>query len=89
MLLCSIFLQRAILDHIPPIFNQKNFNGLLIILKGISFKKLMRHLHKRNSKHLHQQITNFEELMNKTQIDFKPSFDALICEIINELTKEN
>jgi hypothetical protein len=87
------FLQRAILDHIPPIFNQKNFNGVANNHKGGTFKKHMTHLNKSSKKitdnHLHQQITNSEELINKTQIDFRPSFDALICEIINELRKIN
>lgn len=77
---------RALIDHVPPVFNTKTFNEVANNYGSMSFKKNMLHLNNslRNiaDTYLHQQIRKKETLPNKTQIDFKNDIDVLIAEII-------
>ena len=84
-------LVRAILDHVPSIFNLKtfvevanNYNG-----NGSSFKQAMKHLEgsSRNiaDSYLHTQARNKETLPNKTQVNFSADLDLLLAEIIRIL----
>lgn len=79
-------LVRAILDHVPPIFQVNNFSEIANNYKGaVSFKKSMSHLQNslRNiaDSFLHVQIRNKETLPNPTQINFSNDVDRLLEEI--------
>ncbi len=79
-------LGRTLLDHIPPIFEAKNFQEVANNYGNNSFKKSMLHLQGslRNiaDSHLHIPIRSKESLPNKVQVDFKSSLDVLLSEII-------
>jgi len=80
-------LVRAFIDHIPPLFECKNFIEVANNYKGnTSFKKLMKKLQDslRNisDSFLHDQIRKNEELPNLNQVSFIPEIDALLSEII-------
>ena len=88
-----IFLVRAILDHVSPIFGYgkfpevaNNYGG-----GGRSFSDCMQQLDKLARKHadyyLHQKIRRKEMLPNKTQVNFSPSVDILLAEIIRITSK--
>lgn len=81
---------RAIIDHIPPIFNVNTFNEVANNYGSKSFKRNMLNLNNslRNiaDSYLHQTIRKKETLPNKTQIDFKNDLDVLLAEIIRFLS---
>ncbi len=79
-------LTRSIIDHVPPIFKQKTFNGVVNNYRGSkSFKNSMGNLQLslRNisDAHLHDQIRNKEILPNDNQVDFSSDLDVLLSEI--------
>ncbi len=86
---------RAILDHIPPVFNYTTFDSVANNYGGIdknrSFKKIMLHLNGslRNiaDKFLHQVIRSSETLPNETQVNFSQELDVLLDEIVRILKK--
>ncbi len=85
-----IALTRILLDHIPPIFNCKNFDEVANNYPGgKSFKKSMRHLKDscRNiaDHHIHNQVRQSETLLNETQINFSNDLDVLLSEIVRLL----
>lgn len=81
-------LVRAILDHIPPMFESKSFSQVASNYGGStrSFKESMQHLENSSRKiadaHLHTQIRSKEVLPNKTQINFANDLDILLSEIV-------
>jgi len=87
-------LVRAILDHIPPIFDCNSFAQVASNYGGSaktfqSFRKSMEHLlnssREISNRHLHSQIRSKEELPNKTQINFANDLDVLLEEIVRIL----
>lgn len=89
-ILAVAMLVRAILDHVPPIFNQTSFNQVANNYGGAkSFKESMLNLGKSSRKiadsYLHIQIRSKEALPNKTQIDFRNDIDVLLQEIVRIL----
>lgn len=85
-------LVRAILDHIPPIFNCKNFDEVANNYKSVgdakSFKESMLHIIKIKNiadSFLHSQIRKSEVLPTETQIDCKRDLDKLLGEIVRTL----
>lgn len=89
--LSCIYLVRAILDHVPPIFTcasfaevANNYNG-----GGRSFREAMLHLQLTSRKiadaHLHSQIRSAESIPNKNQVEFRSDIDVLLAEIIRVL----
>ncbi|MGR3277734.1 hypothetical protein ACSYAD_21795 [Acaryochloris marina NIES-2412] len=88
---CSVmFLVRAILDHIPPIFGCNKFNEVSNNYAGSkSFKDSMSQLGQSSRKiadnHLHSQIRKAEVLPNDVQVNFSQSLDVLLAEIVRVL----
>lgn len=85
--LSMVMLTRAILDHVPPIFNCSNFAEIANNYSGgKSFKAAMQHLDNTSRKisdyYLHSQIRNSEMLPNVTQIDFSNNLDFLLAETV-------
>lgn len=83
---------RTIINHIPPIFNCKNFSEVANNYDGgKSFKELMLKLEESLRKiadvHLHKQISTSEVLPNYTQVNFAAELDVLLSEIIIVLKK--
>lgn len=84
-------LVRALIDHIPPIFNCNNFSEVANNYSGgtKSFKKSMMNLDNslRNiaDNNIHSQVRVKEVLPNLTQIDFTPELDLLLSEIVRTL----
>ena len=88
--LTMILITRAIIDHVPPIFNCKSFSEVCNNYNGSkSFKESMTHLNNSSRKiadlHLHTQIRKKEVLPNITQVDFSNDIDVLIGEIFRIL----
>jgi hypothetical protein len=78
---------RTVLNHIPPIFGQKNFESVANNYNGgSSFKRSMLHLLNSSKNiadiHLHSQIQKNEVLPNDTQVDYRNDFDLLLAEIV-------
>ncbi len=84
-----ILIIRAIIDHIPPIFNKPNFQEVANNYGTKSFKDSMLHLDNSSRKIadsvLHTQIRKKEILVNKIQINFSNDLDLLLSEIIRVL----
>lgn len=79
-------LVRAVIDHIPPIFNCDTFAEVANNYKGTkSFKGAMKRLNDslRNlaDSYLHVQIRRKESLPTINQVDFRAELDALLSEI--------
>lgn len=83
-------IQRAIIDHVPPIFGFKSFTEVANNYKGNSFKKTMQRLESslRNISniHLHKQIGKKEVIPTIQQVNFASELDLLISEIIARLS---
>ncbi|MDU8885204.1 hypothetical protein RXV94_03465 [Yeosuana sp. MJ-SS3] len=79
-------LGRAILDHIPPLFNVSTFTQVVGNHGGKSFKKNMENLEKslRNiaDGYLHLPIRKKEVLPNSVQVNFSQDLDVLLAEIV-------
>jgi hypothetical protein len=80
-------LSRAIMDHIPPIFNHANFTQVASNYgaAGTSFTKSMKNLES-SMRHisdslLHRQIKQSESLPNLTQVNCSQDLDVLLAEI--------
>lgn len=85
--LCAIImLCRAILDHVPPIFDVRSFDEVANNYAGSkSFKESMDRLSNSSRKiadqHLHTQIRSSEVLPTITQVDFSNDLDVLLSEV--------
>ena len=90
-ILSPSLLVRAIIDHIPPVFECKNFSEVANCYKGgtKSFKKSMITLDNslRNiaDNTIHSQIRKKEVLPTSLQSDFTPELDLLLSEIFRIL----
>lgn len=85
-----IFLTRAIIDHVPPIFGYKKFAEVSNNYSGSrSFKDSMIHLEESSRKiadqHLHCQIRSKESHPTRTQVNFRNDLDVLLAEIVRIL----
>lgn len=85
-----IILTRALIDHVPPIFNVKTFGEVANNYDGKkSFKSSMQHLdissRKIADQYLHVQIRSKEVLPNETQVNFSNDIDVLLGEIVRIL----
>lgn len=82
-------LTRALIDHIPPLFDASDFQNAYGQNGTRSFKEHMSHLDKSLRKiadsYLHSHIRKTESLPNKTQVNFSQDIDVLIAEIIRIL----
>ena len=81
-----ILLVRAILDHVPPVFNLNTFAEVANNHGTKSFKDSMLHLENSSRKiadsYLHTRIRSKESLPNKTQVNFSNDLDVLLAEIV-------
>lgn len=81
-----ILLVRAILDHVPPIFNLGTFAEVANNYGTKSFKASMLNLENSSRKiadsYLHTPIRKNESLPNDKQVNFSNDFDVLLAEII-------
>lgn len=79
-------LSRSLIDHIPPIFNQRLFKEVANNYGSKSFKHCMLHLEnsmrKISDSYLHTLITDKTVQPNKTQVNFSPEIDLLLAEVI-------
>jgi hypothetical protein len=82
-------LVRAITDHVPPVFNCRNFSEVSNNVAPKSFSKSMKHLDVslRNvaDSHLHTQIRQSESLPTFIQVNFCADLDVLLAEIARRL----
>lgn len=91
-LFAVVMLTRAVVDHVPPIFNAQGFEEVVnnYSAAGKSFKDSMRHLHSSARKiadsHLHLRIRSRESLPTVTQVDFSRDLDVLLAEIVRVLS---
>jgi hypothetical protein len=82
----TAMLTRSLLDHVPPIFDKKNFDEVASNYGGKSFKGTMQHLQNASRNvadgHLHQQIRKSETLPTAQQVNCAQQLDALLEEIV-------
>ena len=86
------FLSRAIVDHIPPIFNQKSFASLTAQASGerhTSFKKSCEALDKslKNivDRSIHKQINSADVPPFKEEINFSQDLNTVLARVFEEL----
>jgi hypothetical protein len=81
---CAMLL-RAIIDHIPPIFDKKSFEDVCAQYGGKSFKDIMRPLNETAKRigddYLHAQISKKVLAVTKTQVSFQANLDTLLNEV--------
>ncbi|PCI24257.1 hypothetical protein COB57_05400 [Candidatus Peregrinibacteria bacterium] len=89
MYFSTVMLIRAIIDHVPPIFEKQSFVEVANNYGASSFKKSMKCLQEslRNigDATLHLQIRKKEALPTKTQVDCSIDMDVLLQEIVRLL----
>lgn len=81
---------RAIIDHVPPIFDTSSFSEVANNYSGPksfrdSMQLLQRSLRNVADSHLHVQIRRKETLPSFTQVNFMADLDLLLSEIIRIL----
>lgn len=83
--LSTAMLVRAIIDHVPPVFDKNTFTEVANNFGSKSFKDSMKNLDNSSRKisdsHLHTQIRKKEVLPNSNQVDFTNDLDVLLAEI--------
>jgi hypothetical protein len=90
------FLSRAIIHHVPPIFDQKNFQSLCSQSengKDSSFKKSCVNLQS-SLKHIvddliHRPISNSETPLAEQEINFSQDLNRLIRGVIDKINSKN
>jgi hypothetical protein len=90
--LAVAMLARALLDHVPPIFNAATFAHVASNTRGAkSFRDSMEYLEKGARKiadsHLHVQIRPVESIPTPTQVNFSREIDVLLGEVVRLLKK--
>lgn len=90
----TIMLLRAILDHVPPVFGQKTFTGVVNNYPGSrSFKEAVGNLDQFCRKiadlYLHGPIRKHDTLPTMTQVHFGPPLDLLLAEVGMLLRKDS
>lgn len=86
-------LVRTIINHVPPIFLQSNFDSVVNQYKSNgntkSFKETIEHLEKSSRKiadsYVHSIVRSQEILPTEVQVDFKQGLDVLLGEIVRIL----
>jgi hypothetical protein len=90
--LAVVMLLRAILDHVPPIFDKNSFKEVASGYGGKSVKDTMQHLENGARKiadfHLHGQIRKKEVLPTSLQVNFSPYLDFLLGEVVGILQSQ-
>lgn len=85
---CAI-LSRAIIDHVPPLFDRKDFKIIAANWPESSVKRQMIHLDNVTKQFghavLHNQISKNVGNINHTSIDCKQALDTLLRECIRKL----
>jgi len=88
-LACGMLI-RAILDHVPPIFEKKTFTEVANNYGNKSFRDIIFPLEntarKISDSYLHNPIRKKELIPNKPQISFQPNMDVLLSEIVRILS---
>ena len=91
-LACGMLI-RAILDHVPPIFDKKTFPEVANNYGTKSFRDIVLPLEdtarKISDSYLHNPIRKKELLPNKTQVSFQPNMDVLLSEIVRVLSADS
>jgi hypothetical protein len=86
-------LVRAIIDHVPPVFNKTNFREVANNYGGHSFKGSMKHLNESMRKigdsYLHQQIRKKESLPSAVQVDVRRDLDVLLAEVVRSASMDH
>jgi hypothetical protein len=87
-------LQRAIIDHVPPVFGCNNFGQVVAQYKtGRSVKKnlerLLNSMKNIADNHMHMHISKTDALPNMTQVDFSNDLDVLLAEVCKVLKTDN
>ena len=81
----TAMLTRAVLDHVPPIFDKTSFDDVANQYGAKAFKQAMQHLQNASRSvadgHLHQQIRERETLPTAQQVNCGQQLDMLLGEI--------
>ena len=83
---------RAILDHVPPIFDKEKFKEVASECGTKSFQGTMKYLQDGARKiadaHLHSPVRKKETLPTDLQVNFIPYIDVLLAEIVTVMESE-
>jgi hypothetical protein len=90
MHMATAMLVRAVADHVPPIFNVRNFSEVANNYPAPrSFSDQMKHLDNSLRKiadtHLHLPVRKTEVLPTAPQVDFRGALDVLLSEVVRLL----
>jgi hypothetical protein len=90
--LSIIMLTRALIDHVPPIFECRSFSEVANNYGGTkSFKESMERLNLSSRKiadqHLHTPIRKKESIPTMNQVDFSNDIDVLLAEVYRILKR--
>ena len=90
--LSIIMLTRAVIDHVPPIFECRSFSEVANNYGGTkSFKESMERLNLSSRKiadqHLHTPIRKKESIPTMNQVDFSNDIDVLLAEVYRILKR--
>jgi hypothetical protein len=84
-----IALTRTILNYVPPIFGQPNFESVVAQYNGKSLHKVLEKLQVTTKNiadhHLHEQAKQNEALLVEQQVSFGHELDVLLNEITKKL----
>lgn len=88
--MATAMLVRAVTDHVPPIFNVKNFSEVANNYPAPrsftdQMKQLDNSLRKIADMHLHQTVRKAEVLPLAPQVDFRGALDVLLSEVVRLL----
>jgi hypothetical protein len=89
----TIFLTRAILDHIPPVFNFKTFTEVASNYGGgISFRRVTERLEKHTREianiRLHTPIRDKETVPHFEEVNFASELESVLAELCRLLKRE-
>lgn len=88
----TAMLVRAIIDHVPPIFDKEKFKEVASECGTKSFQGTMKYLQDGARKiadaHLHSPVRKKETLPTDLQVNFIPYIDVLLAEIVTVMESE-
>ena len=90
--IASALLIRSVMNHVPPIFGENDFNNV-VAQSGRSIKAVLKRLNEEARPiadlHAHFMIREKESLPSKNQLEpYKPGFEVLLHEVISRVSTE-
>lgn len=89
-IVATILTMRAVLNYVPPVFNQKTFERVLAHSERSvkeNFSHLQEGLRKIADYHTHRTMTKSDSYPSENQVEpFKPQFEFLLHQVLSKLS---